>query len=209
MPVLFALNLPHADLRGLTGILLGRLIVHNVGGILAIPSLHTVTKHQGMNVPTLEKQDEKSCLVVMPLAWVHSRVATCWNPAAPRALLPWLCWGLPVLDPHGLVRLHIYPITPLHLPLLYLHVDGSGWDSLHMQRFPACSLPWVRASKLCHSSPTSALGGDDGPVSRVLWRCWERGVARQVARGADKTNWTEEHLQNFLTGLNTAVLTIQ
>ena len=77
MPVLFALNLPHADLRGLTGILLGRLIVHNVGGILAIPSLHTVTKHQGMNVPTLEKQDEKSCLVVMPLAWVHSRVATC------------------------------------------------------------------------------------------------------------------------------------
>ena len=74
--------MPHADLRGLTGILLGRLIVHNVGGILAIPSLHTVTKHQGMCVPILEKQDYKSGLVVMPSAWVHSRVATLWSPAA-------------------------------------------------------------------------------------------------------------------------------
>ena len=153
-----------------------------------------------MNVPTLEKQDKKSSLVVMPLAWVHSRVATCWSPAAPRALLSWLCWGLSVLDPHDLVRTQSFLSLPLLLPLLYFHVDGSGWGSLHKQRFPACSLPWVRASKLCHSSPTSALGGEEGPVSRCLWRCWERGVARQVVRGADWNYWTEKYLQNFLTG---------
>ena len=82
MTVFFTLNLPHADQRGLTGMILEWLIVHNVGGILAIPSLHTVTKHQGMCVPILEKQDYKSGLVVMPSAWVHSRVATLWSPAA-------------------------------------------------------------------------------------------------------------------------------
>ena len=82
MTVFFTLNLPHADQRGLTGMILEWLIVHNMGGILAIPSLHTVTKHQGMCVPILEKQDYKSGLVVMPSAWVHSRVATWWSPAA-------------------------------------------------------------------------------------------------------------------------------
>ena len=100
------------------------LIVHNMGGILAIPSLHTVTKHQGMNVPTLEKQDKKSSLVVMPLAWVHSRVATCWSPAAPRALLSWLCWGLPVPDPHDLVVIH--PILSLFCSFLYSTFTWTG-----------------------------------------------------------------------------------
>ena len=83
MTVFFTLNLPHADQRGLTGMILEWLIVHNLGGILAIPSLHTVIKHQGMCVPILEKQDYKSGLVVMPLAGVHSMVATMWSRAAP------------------------------------------------------------------------------------------------------------------------------
>ena len=44
---------------------------------MAMPSLHTVTKQEGMRVPILEKRNEESGLVVLPLAWVHSRVAAC------------------------------------------------------------------------------------------------------------------------------------
>ena len=104
-----------------------------------MPSLHTVTKQEGMRVPTLEYQDQVPGLDVLPMARVHRGVAGPGSPLhSELSSLGYAGVGL-LPDPHARVRLPTFPILPLPLPLLYPHMDGSGWDSLHMQHFPICS----------------------------------------------------------------------
>ena len=116
--------------------------MHSLGrDHLAMPSPTFTPPHnqQGTRVPTLEHQEELPGLDVMPLARVHRGVAGLGSPLhselsslgyAGVCLLP---------DPHARVWLPTFPILHLHLPLLYPHVDVSGWDSLHLQHFPICS----------------------------------------------------------------------
>ena len=109
------------------------------GNFWPSPPYTPTPKQEGMRVPTLEYQDQAPGLVMLPMAWVHRGVAVSGSLLhSELSSLGYAGVGL-LPDPHARVRLPTFPILPLLLPLLYPHVDVSGWDSLHQQHFPICS----------------------------------------------------------------------
>ena len=103
-------------------------------------------------------------MVVLPLAWVHREVAVPGSSLRPElSSLGYAGVGM-LPDPHAPFRLHPFPVLPLHLPLLCLHMDGSGWGSLHMQHFPIRR--WLVSVPASSATPLPLLpwAGGDGPV---------------------------------------------
>ena len=178
------------------------LIVHNTGGILAIPSPHTVIKHQGMSCPHIGE--------ARPHVWPGCDAPGRGAQYGGHYVEPCCTLSSPLLVMLGSVLLW----TP------------TTWLRHHLSYPSSCSFPystftWTSLAGALSTRNTflSAACYGSAPVSSVTplpLLPWEEKTVQQHGSmelqgtwgdmtggewcGRDKTYWASNYLQSFLTG---------